>query len=166
MKKEIILICFSFVISPILKLPFNHYMPQPRQAEARPINCEHNIARLDTADGNAGEDGLIILIARLGKGESNPELNRRRLHSARIYLSAYRGVRAAETIVTAEGERARGYGRVEIYVAGKLFDTLAVRRNADMSVGSCEPPELDDPRQRELRKKLYPWDYQRSRKSS
>ena len=161
MTRELILIGLSVAIAPILNR--NSVIPSARllQAEVRPINCEHNIARLDIAHDEAG-NGLIILIARLGDDEFNQEYNRRRLHSARTYLSAYR-VRANETIITAEGTRVGGYGRVEIYVEGELFDILAVRRNGDLSVGSCEPTELDDTRQRELRKKLYPWDYPRSR---
>jgi hypothetical protein len=160
--RKLILIGLSLLIAPVSNRESSLASAETFQTEVRPINCEHNIARLDIAHDKAG-NGLIILIARLGDGEFNQEFNRRRLHSARKYLSAY-AVRAEEMIITAEGERVRGYGRVEIYVEGKLFDILAVRRNADLSVGSCEPQELDDPRQRELRKKLYPWDYQRSRK--
>lgn len=132
---------------------------QGPRIEVRPTNCETHIAILDIAEQNAGRNELIIMIGRLGGGERSRELNRRRLHSARAYLTKYRGVRSPGSIIIAEGERVAGYGRIELYIGGKLHSAFAVRQNAELSVGSCEPPELDDARQRELRKKLYPWRY-------
>jgi hypothetical protein len=132
-------------------------LPQSARIEANPTNCENHIAILDIADQDAGRDGLIIVVGRLGNGERSRELNQHRLHSARAYLTEYRRVRALGTIVIAEGERVAGYGRIELYVGGKLHTSFAIRKNAELSVGSCE---LDDARQRESRKKLYPWRYQ------
>lgn len=134
------------------------------QTEPKPTNCENHIAVLEAAHHDAGKDGLIIVIARLGAGEDRPDLNRRRLYNARAYLTEYLNLRAPETIVTAEGEQVKGYGRIELYVGGKLYYVLALKRNADLIVGSCEPEALDDARQRKLRMKLYPWrDGNRSR---
>jgi len=141
-------------------------LAQGPRTEASPTNCETHIAILDIADQDAGRGGLIIMIAHLGDGESSRELNRHRLHSARAYLTEYRAVRSPDTIVIAEGERVTGYGRIELYIGGKLHTLFAIRRNADLSVGSCEPAELDDARQRALRKKLYPWLYQEQPKKS
>lgn len=129
------------------------------EIETKPTNCERHILVLEGAHHEAGDDGLIILIARLGDGDNSRSLNQHRLHSARAYLTDYLAARSSGSIVTAEGERVKGYGRIEIYVKGRLYSALAVKPNADLSVGSCEPKELDDPRQRELRKKLYPWLY-------
>lgn len=129
------------------------------ETDIKPMNCERHLLVLEGAHQAAGKDGLIILIARLGNGEYRQELSRHRLHSASAYLTDYVRVRSPESIITAEGQRVNGYGRIELYVGGKLFYVLALRRNAELSVGSCEPEELDDPRQRELRKKLYPWRY-------
>jgi hypothetical protein len=133
-------------------------LPQAPRIEARPTNCENHIAMLDIAHQDAGPTGLIIMIGRLGEGERSRELTQHRLHSARAYLTEYRAVRSPDTIVIAEGERGPGYGRIELFVGGKLHTSFAIRKNAELSVGSCEP-ELDDARQRELRKKLYPWSY-------
>jgi hypothetical protein len=130
------------------------------QSDPKPTNCENHIAVLEAAHYDAGKDGLIILIARLGNGDNKRELNQHRLHSARAYLTEYLHARSPNTIVIAEGERVEGYGRIEVYVGGKLYSVLAIKANADLSVGSCEPAELDDARQRQLRKKLYPWLYQ------
>ena len=98
--------------------------------------CESNIARLDNWHSRAGDE-LIIAIARLGDGERARVLNRRRLHNVRLYLETVRG-RAPKKIVTAEGDRARGRGRVEIYVGGKLVDVMGMGRDEDFVAGSCD----------------------------
>jgi hypothetical protein len=65
---------------------------------------------------------------------------------------------AAKMIITAEGEPARGRGRIEIYVVGKLVDVLGVGRGEDLYAGSCDGTgELDhlfyDSRRRKLRRR-------------
>ncbi|HEY6120153.1 MAG TPA: hypothetical protein VIV66_09355 [Pyrinomonadaceae bacterium] len=129
------------------------------QTNLKPTNCENHIAVLEAANHDAGKDGLIILIGRLGSGDNKPDLNRHRLHSARAYLTDYLSARSTNTIVIAEGEKVEGYGRIEIYVGGKLYYVFAIKANGDLAVGSCEPADIDDARQRKLRKKLYPWLY-------
>ncbi len=105
--------------------------------------CESNIARLDRMHSEAGDSGLVIAIARLGDGEQTRRLNQRRLHNVRLYLEKVRG-RAPKTIITAESDRTRGRGRVEIYVGGKLVDVLGVGRGEDLYAGSCDGTgELD-----------------------
>ena len=91
--------------------------------------CEDNISALSNAHHLAGEDGTIIVIARLGDGERNRELNSRRLHNVRIYLTEFDWHRPPQTLITAEGEPLKGYGRVELYVRGVLFAVLQVKRN-------------------------------------
>lgn len=132
---------------------------QDVETNPKPTNCENHIAVLEAANHDAGKDGLIILMGRLGSGDNRHDLNRHRLHSARAYLTDYLNVRSPNTIIIAEGERVQGYGRIDIYVGGKLYHVFAIKPNADLAVGSCEPAELDDARQRDLRKKLYPWLY-------
>jgi hypothetical protein len=105
--------------------------------------CESNIARLDNWDSKAGDE-LVIAIARLGAGERERVLNRRRLHNVRLYLETVRG-RDPKKIVTAEGESARGRGRVEIYVGGKLVDVMGMGRNEDFAAGSCDGTSKSDP---------------------
>ena len=94
------------------------------------------------------------MIARLGDSEQRQELNRRRLHNARTYLVEFEH-RSPQTIITAEGERVKGYGRVELYVGGKLFYVLMIRPNANFAVGSYSY-EGEDPGTHEREKKLYP----------
>jgi hypothetical protein len=124
------------------------------QAETKPVNCEFNISILTGADRVAGKDGLVIVIARLGKGERSRDLSLRRLHNARTFLTEF-GQRSPQTIVTAEGERVGGYGRVELYAGGKLFHVLLIRSNDDLAVGACSF-EGKDPCINEREQKLYP----------
>ncbi len=81
---------------------------------------------------SVGADEPVILIARLGDKEVSGRLNRRRLQVARLYLHVGRGLEPPlkeEHIVTAEGERIRGTGRIEAYVRGKLFMIFVFKRN-------------------------------------
>jgi hypothetical protein len=116
--------------------------------------CEENISYLSNAHHLAGTDGTIIAIARLGGGERNRELTRRRLHNVRIFLTEFGWHRAPETVFIAEGERVSGHGRVELYIRGVLFAVLEVRRNQDLLVGSCEPA---DERPIQAERNLYPY---------
>jgi hypothetical protein len=98
----------------------------------RPGNCNSNSAQLDRVrnEASAGmEKGeVIIAIARLGKGEASSDLNRRRLYSVQAYLSKRAAV-PEKSIVVGEGQRAEGYGRVELYVGGKLLNVLLAEHN-------------------------------------
>jgi hypothetical protein len=85
-------------------------------------------------------DKPIILIARLGTGETLRKWNLRRLHNvaARLY--------GVKQIIKAEGERIDGKGRVEIYFDGMILYTLLAHLNRDLAVDCCE-----------LFNDLYPW---------
>jgi len=134
------------------------------QIETKPTNCEFNISVLTGVHRMAGDTGLVIMIARLGRGEARRDLNHRRLHNARTFLTEF-GHRNPQTIVTAEGDRVGGYGRVELYAAGKLFHVLMTNPNDDLAVGACSF-EGDDPCIYELEKKLYPCLDRKTRRSS
>lgn len=127
---------------------------QTSQMEMKPGDCEYNVSILTAAHNAAGADGLVIVIARLGNGERRKEFNRRRLHNVRTFLTEF-GNRAAQTIITATGERAGGYGRIELYVGGKLFHVLMIRPNDDLAVGSCSF-DGNNPCAYKREKKLYP----------
>src|SRR5947207_6620966 len=72
----------------------------------RPANCNSNSAQLDRVRNEAvpgiekGE--MIIVIGRLGKGETSRELNRRRLYSVQAYLSKLAGL-PEKAIILGEG---------------------------------------------------------------
>ena len=83
-----------------------------------------------------GSDEPVILIARLGNREVSRRLNRQRLQVVRVYLHVGRGLEPPlkeEHIVTAEGERIRGAGRIEAYVRGKLFMVFVFKRNKNFA---------------------------------
>lgn len=115
---------------------------EPAQ-QREPGNCETNSLILDNmryeATKGSGKDSFIIIIARLGNGESSRELNRRRLYNLGMYWKEYN--LPAEKLILAEGERINGYGRVELYVGGKLFDVLLVNRDKDLCVACCGDDE-------------------------
>lgn len=118
-------------------------LSQATERKIAPYSCEYNIRTLDTLHQVAQGEEVIIAIARLGDGENRSDLNKRRLHNVREYLtSQIYWKRNPKTVITAEGERVKGYGRVEFYAKGILFDVLAVKRNGDLLVGSCEPDDI------------------------
>ena len=131
--------------------------PVPAKAERpqpAPGNCEGNISSLSNAHQAANEGKLLFAIARLGEGEYKPKLNRRRLHNVRVYLTEFGWQRDPKTLIIAEGERVKGYGRVELYVDGILFDVITLKRNGDLLVGSCEPNDI---RPVKAESNLYPY---------
>ena len=99
------------------------------------IDCEGIMSRLDfvaIAAGNTANDQPIIIIARLGRRETNRNLNRRRLIEVAQYLE--RRI-PKERIITTQGARIDGLGRIEFYVGGRLNIVFTVRRNRDLVIG-------------------------------
>ena len=115
-----------------------------RKINDRVLTCEMGLQYQEDIISAAVEQikrgGVMVVMARLGDGEGSRELNRRRLYNVREYLKE-RGGLAADKIVVAEGERVRGYGRLEYYLAGKLFEQLLFRRNGYMCHSCCGPDE-------------------------
>lgn len=107
--------------------------------EPRFGNCETNSFVLDHVRDEAlkeeDRDRVLIAIARLGEGETTRELNKRRLYTVESYLKV-RGLRS-QMLITAQGAQSRGNGRIEFYIAGKLFDTLIAEPCKDLPVGNC-----------------------------
>lgn len=147
--KWMLLICFLITFSTTPATQFAQQSPQPTLS-----GCELNDNYLNNAHHLAGEDGTIIAIARLGTGERSRVLNQRRLHNVRIFLTQFGWHRPPKTVITAEGEPVDGYGRIDLYVRGLLWASLAVRRNQDLIVGSCEP---DGMRGVEENRSFYPY---------
>jgi hypothetical protein len=113
-------------------------------ADARPTNCAERDAVLDGITQKTPADKLLIVIARLGDGETRANLNQRRLHNVRDYWTEFLPAgyrRQAETIILAEGQQVRGYGQLEFYVEGNLVWVTKLPNNADLQVGECYPPD-------------------------
>lgn len=144
-------------------LTAHHAAAQVGELKVELGTCESNLATLNVTHQAAEGKDLIIFIARLGDGESRRELNRRRLHNVRTFLtSELYWKRDPKTVIVAEGERVKGYGRVEIYIKGILFDAIGAERDRDIRVGSCEP---DDIRPKWADEIFYPFLDEKPRKS-
>lgn len=113
-----------------------------RVAQTTPGNCETNSADLNTvAKEELNRDGVIVAVARLGNGETSRTHNRRRLRAVEQGLIAS-GL-PAPRVVLAEGERVKGYGRVEMYAAGKLRMVLLANTNKAICTECCNPDPAD-----------------------
>jgi hypothetical protein len=108
--------------------------------QSTPDGCEMNSSSLNiVAKDELPRDGVVIAIARLGNGETSRLLNQRRLLGVKGGL--IKSGLPEQRIVIAEGERVIGYGRVELYSAGKLQMTLLAFPNKVLCVDCCfDPP--------------------------
>lgn len=129
--------------------------------EPRP--CEFSNQRLEQADDEAGQDSIIILISKLGVKDTKKDIAKKRLHTAKAYLTKYRGLRGFDAVLIAEApkEKKLYYGGVEIYVKGKFFDILTSSPNGVLALGACDYPDAQDAESRERDSILYPWLYKK-----
>jgi len=114
----------------------NPRMSYPSPTE--PVNCEGITAYVETAMVMAqeeGEDSYVIVISRLGDGERSHKLNHNRIKTVRGFMKSMGG-----KFVVAEGERVRGYGRLDLYVGGRQAFVLPLRRNKNVDFWSCMFP--------------------------
>ncbi len=112
-----------------------------------PMTCEMNALFLDfllEAIPEATKDNkAVIIISRLGKGETARRYHQRRFHNAFQYLSDKGKIRREKVIVT-EGEPiANDYGRLEFYLNGEIKLALLFARNRDLCVDCCENRDPD-----------------------
>lgn len=117
----------------------------------KPYNCEMNSLFMDIL-GNALPEqiqnrNVLIIVARLGKGETSSSFNQRRLHNALQYQIDRIKI-APEKVVLTEGKRiADGLGRLEFYLNGKMTGSLLIEKNRDFCTDCCESGD----------KNYYPW---------
>lgn len=107
--------------------------------QTKPETCETNSSLLvaaKTALLHLENNGLMIVVAHLGKDERSSVLNHRRLFNVSRYLSQYAGLEP-ERIITAEGKKVPGFGRIDIYVGGRLVETLVPPLGKDICVTCC-----------------------------
>lgn len=116
-----------------------------------PGNCETNASDLNTvAKDELSRDGVVIAIARLGNKETSRIHNRRRLVA--VDHGLVKSGLPAQRVITAEGERVEGYGRVELYAAGKLRMVILANPNKGLCVECCDAPVSDLRRGRKRRR--------------
>lgn len=125
-----------------------------------PRPCEFNNIVLELANSNAN-GSIIILISRPGIVDRKINISRRRLHTARAYLVEYSKLASPDKVVAAEapGNAKLYFGGVEIYINGKLHDTLTSMKDKELALGSCSGEEGKDKQSRDRLKLLYPWRY-------
>ena len=105
-----------------------------------PTDCDDNEGRLDVLLTQIKEPvDVLVIIARLGDGEHSLETSRGRLHNAKERLLIRSGVTPVTRgqIVTAVGDRRKGFGRLEFYAGGKLVERILIRKNKQLCVDCC-----------------------------
>jgi hypothetical protein len=127
---------FILVALTICCVPVNHVAAQQSKT-LEPIvvngsNNEATKAQLDLLAQTAGDDRLIIAIARLGSREVSPKLSRGRARTIRHYLENVRAI-PKRRIITADGESVNGLGRIEIYLCDRLFMVFTLKHNEDFA---------------------------------
>ena len=105
--------------------------------ETNDRNCEANRSVMETvAILTLETDSRLFVISRLGAGETRQRIGHRRLHNVRAMFESNRPLDPAK-LITAEGERVKGPGRVEFYIGSQLVIVATFRRNADFCVDCC-----------------------------
>ena len=105
-------------------------------------SCEENAATFDNlANVLRSGDERLFAVARLGRGETSRELNRRRLYNVRAYFKENWPNVEARRFVFAEGDRVEGEGRVEFYIGSDLILISMVKRGGDICVDCCDYPD-------------------------
>ena len=118
----------AFILSVVMLIGFTPRTQKPFTIRPdKPINCEHFSASLDIAiiEWQNLKDTRLILVARLGDGETNRKLNRMRLSYVEDYLN-----KKNVQYVFAEGERVKGLGRMEVYVGGRLAMSIPLMKGS------------------------------------
>lgn len=107
----------------------------PFYSPKKPVNCEVGGRYIDNAISRAAriEGTYLVAIIRPGTGESSLRLNEMRL----LQIKAYFEYTRFSNYVVATGEGVRGYGRIELFVGGKLLYTLPLHKNRGMNLLSC-----------------------------
>lgn len=95
-------------------------------------SCEDNASIFDNLlVVSQMQSATIIIIARLGDGETSRKYNEQRLAAVKIGI-VLNDRYPAEKIITAQGDRVRGKARVEVYINGQLSDVFKVGRRQDL----------------------------------
>ena len=114
-------------VSSVKKSVANHGFQQIIKRD-KPINCEDLLAMLDIAiiDWMKLKETYFIMIARRGTGEQKPKLIRARFDYVEDYLK-----RKGVQYLFAEGSPVEGYGRIEVYVGGRLSLSIPVKKGSN-----------------------------------
>jgi hypothetical protein len=140
MKKILLLIFILLAVGVPVNAQTN--VIEPYVVPGNNSSCEVNAASFDNlANFLRSTDERLFVVARLGKGETSRELNRRRLHNVHTYFKEGWPNIDAKRFLFAEGDRVEGEGRVEFYLGSKLMQISLVRRGGDICVDCCDYPD-------------------------
>lgn len=106
--------------------------------------CELNSLHLDKlkSDWLSGDlKERIFVIARLGNKEKSRRLNLLRLTEAKFFTVG-KGQLPKENVVFAEGEKAKGDGRIEFYLGSQLFLVSLAPLNKNVCFACCDDNPL------------------------
>lgn len=101
--------------------------------------CEQWIYRVSSAldKWSNNKKASLIVIARLGDGETSRRINLKRIKTLKEYILS---LEPETKMIFGEGERIKGDGGViEIYVEGKLIDSLRVQPKSNIPLKGCNP---------------------------
>lgn len=146
---------------------FAQQKSQDAIVKIEPRACEFNNLILEQANREAGQNSIVILIARPGIKDTKKDVSKKRLHTARAYLVEYNKLRGSEKVVvaTANNNGKLYYGGVEVYVNGHLLDVLTSKPNYELELGSCIDPDIEDKEGKARLGLLYPWIYKKEKSS-
>lgn len=139
--QTILLVLTLFCVAFSIGAQKDEIFPTRQQSEfvnARPEYCWSDQLKLDGIKQHIPTDKTIIVIARLGDKDLKPNLNKKRLHNVRTYLTLGESYKhTEESIILAEGESIKGYGQVEFYLDGRLIEVIKARQNSVIAVPDC-----------------------------
>lgn len=115
-----------------------------RESEDRITGCELDLATLDAVYNVSEGKRLIIAVARLGYGETDENLSKKRLERITLYFKGSWNVNPKLLIMT-RGNRVKSNGRVEFYVRGFLAGLIIAKKNDSLRIQNCVTDDLDIP---------------------
>jgi hypothetical protein len=109
----------------------------------RPLNCELNLLYqnlvMEEAIRETKNGGVLVVIGRSGSGESSRTIMRRRLLNVRQYFDERAQRLDPQKVVIAQGDAVKGFGRLEFYINGILFQRLMFPKNDYICISCCGP---------------------------
>jgi len=160
MEKILVLILiFVLSFSAVSAQEQNQTFPLKPKEQIEEPNCETNGYAVATLNQYTSQNELIIIVSHTGTNEKE-SFGKRRLHNAKAFLNKAflkEYSRSLESILVAEGEKVKGKGYLDFYIAGKLELRIYLRKNTDFYLVECV---LDHPYEKpcssDLSKSLYP----------
>jgi hypothetical protein len=108
------------------------------------LGCDEGVARQDIVVTDALEklkNDSFLFVIRQGTAELSEKLVKQRLYNIYKYFKERGSRLPAERIMIAVGEPVTGYGRIEYYLDGRLYQKLLYPKNGYVCHSCCGPDE-------------------------